>query len=196
MLFLDGRRAGRRRRHGAGVRTGQPGPAAEATAPVPVHQAAKPTSCCRTCRRCDFLGVNGHTLLLFGLVVARRRPASSASHIYHQVQELPVHQSMARDLGADLRDVQDLPASAGQVPADPRALHRRRSSSSTSAFLQRLEPIRVVIILLFSLIGIGGSYGVAWFGIRINTFANSRTAFASLRGQAVPDLCRFRCAPA
>ena len=45
-----------------------------------------------------------------------------------------------------------------------------------------------MIILLFSLVGIGGSYGVAWFGIRINTFANSRTAFASLAGQALPVL--------
>ena len=45
---------------------------------------------------------------------------------------------------------------------------------------------RIAIILLFSLIGIGGSYGVAWYGIRINTLANSRTAFASLQGQAFP----------
>ena len=44
----------------------------------------------------------------------------------------------------------------------------------------------MIIILLFSLIGIGGSYGVAWFGIRINTFANSRTAFASLGGKPFP----------
>jgi K(+)-stimulated pyrophosphate-energized sodium pump len=42
------------------------------------------------------------------------------------------------------------------------------------------------IILLFSLVGMGGSYGVAWFGIRVNTFANSRTAFASLRGKPYP----------
>jgi K(+)-stimulated pyrophosphate-energized sodium pump len=42
------------------------------------------------------------------------------------------------------------------------------------------------IILLFSLIGIAGSYGVAWFGIRVNTFANSRTAFASLPGKPFP----------
>src|SRR4029078_1857451 len=41
-------------------------------------------------------------------------------------------------------------------------------------------------ILLFSLIGIAGSYGVAWFGIRGNTFANSRAALASLRGKPVP----------
>jgi K(+)-stimulated pyrophosphate-energized sodium pump len=45
---------------------------------------------------------------------------------------------------------------------------------------------KVLIILGFSLVGIGGSYGVAWFGIRINTFANSRTAFASLRGKPYP----------
>ena len=42
------------------------------------------------------------------------------------------------------------------------------------------------IILLFSLVGIAGSYGVAWFGIRVNTFANSRTAFAGLRGKPYP----------
>src|SRR5271163_2682080 len=42
------------------------------------------------------------------------------------------------------------------------------------------------VILLFSLVGIAGSYGVAWFGIRVNTFANSRTAFASLAGKPYP----------
>ena len=50
------------------------------------------------------------------------------------------------------------------------------------------EAYKIAIILLFSLIGIGGSFGVAWFGIRINTLANSRTAFASLRGKAWPVL--------
>jgi K(+)-stimulated pyrophosphate-energized sodium pump len=54
------------------------------------------------------------------------------------------------------------------------------------SFLQHMPLGRVVIILLFSLIGIGGSYAVAWFGIRINTFANSRTAFAALRGKPFP----------
>jgi len=53
-------------------------------------------------------------------------------------------------------------------------------------FLLKFEPVKVAIILLFSLVGIAGSYGVAWFGIRINTFANSRTAFASLRGKPYP----------
>jgi K(+)-stimulated pyrophosphate-energized sodium pump len=53
-------------------------------------------------------------------------------------------------------------------------------------FLQGFELIKVLIILTFSLIGIGGSYGVAWFGIRINTYANSRTAFAGMRGMPFP----------
>ena len=52
--------------------------------------------------------------------------------------------------------------------------------------LTGLEISKIAIILLFSVIGMAGSYGVAWFGIRINTFANSRTAFASLRGKAWP----------
>jgi K(+)-stimulated pyrophosphate-energized sodium pump len=52
--------------------------------------------------------------------------------------------------------------------------------------LQQLEIFRVLVILIFSLIGIAGSYGVAWFGIRVNTFANSRAAFASLRGKPFP----------
>jgi K(+)-stimulated pyrophosphate-energized sodium pump len=52
--------------------------------------------------------------------------------------------------------------------------------------LEHMEAMRVVIILGFSLVGIAGSYGVAWFGIRVNTFANSRTAFASLPGKPFP----------
>jgi K(+)-stimulated pyrophosphate-energized sodium pump len=52
--------------------------------------------------------------------------------------------------------------------------------------LAGFDAFKVTVILLFSLIGIGGSYGVAWFGIRVNTFANSRAAFASLRGLPFP----------
>ena len=53
-------------------------------------------------------------------------------------------------------------------------------------FLLKFEAFKVAIILLFSVVGILGSYGVAWFGIRVNTFANSRCAFAALRGKAFP----------
>ncbi|HZH79532.1 MAG TPA: sodium-translocating pyrophosphatase [Archangium sp.] len=52
--------------------------------------------------------------------------------------------------------------------------------------LRHMEAVKVITILVFSLVGIAGSYGVAWFGIRVNTFANSRTAFASLRGKPYP----------
>src|SRR5215831_3632351 len=52
--------------------------------------------------------------------------------------------------------------------------------------LRHMPAPTVALILLFSLIGIAGSYGVAWFGMRVNTFANSRTAFASLRGKPFP----------
>jgi K(+)-stimulated pyrophosphate-energized sodium pump len=53
-------------------------------------------------------------------------------------------------------------------------------------FLQGMEAYKVLIILLFSVVGISGSFGVAAFGMRVNTFANSRTAFASLTGKAYP----------
>jgi K(+)-stimulated pyrophosphate-energized sodium pump len=56
-------------------------------------------------------------------------------------------------------------------------------------FLLHLDAFRVLVILIFSIIGILGSYAVAWFGIRVNTFANSRTAFASLGGRPYP--CYF-----
>src|SRR5262249_23767586 len=49
------------------------------------------------------------------------------------------------------------------------------------------EPIgaipKVFLVLLFSVVGMGGSYWVAWYGIRVNTYANCRTAFASLKGE-------------
>jgi len=54
------------------------------------------------------------------------------------------------------------------------------------AVLRNFDSFKVAVIIVFSLIGIGGSYGVAWFGIRINTFANSRTAYASLKGKPYP----------
>src|SRR5437867_12408843 len=57
---------------------------------------------------------------------------------------------------------------------------------ATGAEAHGFPPVKVAVILLFSLVGIAGSYGVAWFGIRVNTFANSRTAFAGLRGKPYP----------
>ena len=73
----------------------------------------------------DFLGMTGHNILLTGLVVCVLGLLFGA-WTYSAVKNLPVHKSMADDLGAHLRDLQDLPDSAGQVPAHPRALHRHR----------------------------------------------------------------------
>jgi K(+)-stimulated pyrophosphate-energized sodium pump len=56
----------------------------------------------------------------------------------------------------------------------------------TQAEVTGFPALKVGVILLFSLIGMAGSYAVAWFGIRVNTFANSRTAFASLKGKPLP----------
>jgi len=54
--------------------------------------------------------------------------------------------------------------------------------------LQHTSAFHVIVILLASILGMGGSYGVAWFGIRINTVANSRTAFSALRGNPFSTL--------
>ena len=55
-------------------------------------------------------------------------------------------------------------------------------------FLSHMGPGHVLVILLASVLGIIGSYGVAWFGIRINTVANSRAAFSALQGNALATL--------
>ena len=62
-------------------------------------------------------------------------------------------------------------------------------------YLEHKDAFSVFVILSASVLGILGSYGVAWFGIRINTIANSRTAFASLKGQGLQCL-PFLCAVA
>jgi len=52
-------------------------------------------------------------------------------------------------------------------------------------FLQHMDAGGVILILIWSVVGILGSYSVAWFGIRMNTLANSRMAFASLEGKPI-----------
>jgi len=58
--------------------------------------------------------------------------------------------------------------------------------------LTGLSLAKTLVILLFAFIGMAGSYSVAWYGIRINTLANSRTAFASLTGKPSGST-RSRC---
>ncbi|MGH7538559.1 MAG: sodium-translocating pyrophosphatase [Gemmatimonadales bacterium] len=111
--------------------------------------------------------------LLFGLV------------IYRQLRNLPVHQAMREISELIYETCKTYLVTQGKFLV---VLWLFIGAIITFYFgaLQHFEATKVAIILAFSVIGIGGSYGVAWFGIRVNTFANSRTAFASLRGKPFP----------
>jgi len=129
-------------------------------------------------------GVGGRTLLTAGLGVCVLGLVFGLV-IFNQLKNLPVHASM--------REISELiyETCKTYLITQGKFILLLEVFIGTIivlyfGFLLHFEATRVLIILLFSLIGIAGSYGVAWFGIRINTFANSRTAFASLRGQAYP----------
>src|ERR1700730_16964447 len=133
----------------------------------------------------QFLGINGHTLLLFGILFCAFGLIFGLV-IYSRLKNLPVHRSM--------REISELIYETCKTYLF--------TQGKFLLFLWLFIAVVIVlyfgvlapvpgksvavtlpIILLFSLVGIAGSYGVAWFGIRVNTFANSRTAFASLRGK-------------
>ncbi|RPI54089.1 MAG: sodium-translocating pyrophosphatase [Acidobacteria bacterium] len=132
----------------------------------------------------SMLGVNSRTLLMLGVgicVIGLMFGLVS----YSRLQKLPVHRSMLEVseliyetcktyLVTQGRFILILEVFVGLIIA------------LYFGLILHFALSRVLIILLFSLIGIAGSYCVAWFGIRVNTFANSRTAFASLRGKPFP----------
>jgi len=129
-------------------------------------------------------GANGRTLLMLGLGVCVLGLVFGLV-IYSQLKNLPVHASM--------REISELIYETCKTYLITQGKFILILEVFIGiiivlyfGFLLHFEAMRVFIILLFSLVGIAGSYGVAWFGIRINTFANSRTAFASLRGLAYP----------
>jgi K(+)-stimulated pyrophosphate-energized sodium pump len=131
----------------------------------------------------DFLGMTGHEILLTGLIVCVLGLLFGA-WTYNAVKNLPVHKSMS-----DVSELIYETCKAYLVQQGKFLLILEVFIGTVMVayfWLTGLEPSRIAIVLLFSLIGIGGSYGVAWYGIRINTLANSRTAFASLRGHAFP----------
>jgi K(+)-stimulated pyrophosphate-energized sodium pump len=131
-----------------------------------------------------FLGVDGHTLLMFGLIVCALGLAFGLS-IYSQLKNMPVHGSMLEISELIYETCKTYLLQQGKFLLILELFIGTIIAVYFGA-LQHLSAAKVAIILLFSLIGIGGSYGVAWFGIRVNTFANSRTAFASLRGKPYP----------
>ncbi|MBA3317686.1 MAG: sodium-translocating pyrophosphatase [Gemmatimonadales bacterium] len=131
----------------------------------------------------DFLGFTGHEILLSGLLVCVLG-LLFGFWSYTRVKNLPVHRSMA-----EISDLIYETCKAYMIQQGKLLLVLLGFIGTVIVvyfLLTGLEPSKIAIILLFSVIGMAGSYGVAWFGIRINTFANSRTAFASLRGKAWP----------
>ena len=125
--------------------------------------------------------INGSKLLSLGLIFCAFGGLFGLI-IYSQLKNLPVHRSM--------REISELIYETCKTYL----ITQGKFLLVLEAFiavviilyfgvLLKFTLAKVVIILLFSLVGIAGSYGVAWFGIRVNTFANSRTAFAGLRGK-------------
>ena len=132
----------------------------------------------------SFLGVNGHSLLTIGLLFCVFG-LGFGMVIFMRLKNLPVHRSM--------REISELIYETCKTYLITQGKFLMLLWAFIAVVivlyfgvLRHFEIPRVVIILVFSLVGIAGSYGVAWFGIRVNTFANSRTAFASLPGKPYP----------
>jgi len=134
----------------------------------------------------SFLGVNGHALLMIGLLFCVGGLLFGLA-IYVQLKNLPVHRTMREISELIYETCKTYLVTQGKFILVLWAF----IAVIISLYFGVLAPVGNVavtlpIILAFSLVGIAGSYGVAWFGIRVNTFANSRTAFAGLRGKPYP----------
>jgi K(+)-stimulated pyrophosphate-energized sodium pump len=129
-------------------------------------------------------GISGHNLLLGGLVVSALGLIFGLT-IYVRLRNLPVHSSM--------REVSELIYETCKTYLATQGKFLMLLEAFIAViivfyfgFLKGFEAYKVLIILLFSVIGISGSFAVAAFGMRVNTFANSRTSFAALKGKAFP----------
>jgi len=132
----------------------------------------------------NFLGTDGHTLLLYGILFCIFGLLFGLT-IYRRLKNLPVHRAM--------REISELIYETCKTYLITQGKFLLLLESFIAVIivlyfgvLLHYEALRVGVIFLFSVLGIAGSYGVAWFGIRVNTFANSRTAFAGLRGKPYP----------
>jgi len=128
--------------------------------------------------------IDGHKLLLIGILFCLFG-LGFGMVIYMRLKNLPVHRSM--------REISELIYETCKTYLVTQGKFILLLWAFIAVIivlyfglLEHMETMRVAIILAFSLVGIAGSYGVAWFGIRVNTFANSRTAFASLPGKPFP----------
>jgi K(+)-stimulated pyrophosphate-energized sodium pump len=135
-----------------------------------------------------FLGFDGHRLLMVGLLFCVFGLLFGLT-IYTRLKNLPVHRAMLEISELIYETCKTYLITQGKFIL----LLWAFIAVIIAAYFGWLAPVpgksvavTLPVILLFSLIGIGGSYGVAWFGIRVNTFANSRTAFAGLKGKPFP----------
>src|SRR5579863_3174500 len=131
-------------------------------------------------------GIDGHNLLVYGLIVCGLGMAFGLG-MYMNLKNLPVHKAMLEISELIYETCKTYLITQGKFIAILWIF------IVIGLYFGVLAPTpghpvaqTVLIILGFSIIGILGSYGVAWFGIRVNTFANSRTAFASLEGRPYP----------
>jgi K(+)-stimulated pyrophosphate-energized sodium pump len=136
----------------------------------------------------NFFGMTGHALLMIGLLFCVGGLLFGLA-IYVQLKNLPVHRSMREISELIYETCKTYLITQGKFIL----LLWAFIAVIISMYFGWLAPVpnkpiwvTLPIILGFSLVGIAGSYGVAWFGIRVNTFANSRTAFAGLRGKPYP----------
>ncbi len=129
-------------------------------------------------------GMSGWNLLAYGLIVCVAGLAFGAV-VYGQVKSMPVHRSMAEVSEIIYETCKTYMITQGKFIL---LLEVFIGAIIIAYFgwVQHMAAAEVALILAFSVIGIAGSFGVAWFGIRINTLANSRTAFASLEGKPFP----------
>jgi K(+)-stimulated pyrophosphate-energized sodium pump len=158
--------------------------APQETQAAAVHRGGEATLVLPDLSQVAFGGINARTLLSAGLFICLLGLLFGLMN-YLQVKKLQVHTAM--------RDISELiyETCKTYLIQQGKLLLILEIFIGTIivlyfGVLRHFDLIKVVIIVIFSLIGIGGSYGVAWFGMRINTLANSRTAFASLRGQPFP----------
>ncbi len=136
----------------------------------------------------NFLGMNGHNLLMIGILFCIFGLCFGLV-IYSRLKNLPVHKSMREMSELIYETCKTYLSTQGKFLL----LLWAFIAVIIVLYFGVLAPVpnkpvstTLPIILLFSVVGIAGSYGVAWFGIRVNTFANSRTAFASLGGKPYP----------
>jgi K(+)-stimulated pyrophosphate-energized sodium pump len=125
--------------------------------------------------------VSGHTLLLLGIGVCVLGMAFGLL-MFSQVKRMPAHKSMLDVSNIIYETCKTYLLQQGLLLI---VLEVFIGACIVYYFgvLQHMTVAKVALILMWSVVGILGSYSVAWFGIRMNTYANSRTAFASLKGK-------------